>query len=111
MCLRLITLGYKVHVETNGTTEVYDRALWVTCSPKAPAFAVNTRYDEMKLVVDSTLTMEKALSLWDGHNPIWLQPCDGSYIEESKRKITKWIKQQPNAFRAGIQLHKYYAVI
>ena len=113
LCTALSMAHHYVHIETNGTKYIApkQRNLWVTCSPKAPDFKVATPYHEMKLVVDPSLTIEKAYSLWNKCTPIWLQPCDGPYIEDSKRKIIKWVKQHPEAFRAGIQLHKYYGII
>ena len=113
LCTALSEARHYVHIETNGTKYIDhgQRNLWVTCSPKAPDFKVATPYHEMKLVVDPSLTIERAYSLWNKCSPIWLQPCDGPYIEDSKRKIIKWVKQHPEAFRAGIQLHKYYGII
>lgn len=113
LCTALREAHHYIHVETNGTKWINSiRAnFWITCSPKAPDFKVATPYDEMKLVVDPSLTIERAFSLWNEHAPIWLQPCDGPYIEDSKRKIIKWVKRYPGAFRAGIQLHKYYGII
>lgn len=103
--------GKRVHIETNGTNPIYNEGLWITVSPKGPKYVCKTRYDEMKLVVDEDITIEQATALWNGSTHIWLQPCDGPWIEESKKKIVDWIQQQPNIFRAGIQLHKWYEVV
>lgn len=111
LILSLQTSGHYVHIETNGTNPINNTGAWITCSPKGPLYEVNTRYDELKLVVDGSLTMYEAMELWEGKDPIWLQPCDGPNIEDSKSLIVQWISKQPNAFRAGIQLHKYYEVI
>lgn len=110
----LIDAGKSVHIETNGTRFIRPRLnLWVTCSPKAPDFEINTPSDEIKLVVDGKdLTFEKAVGIAETQEgPIWLQPCDGPDIKESMYTITKWISLRPDLFRAGIQLHKYYGVI
>lgn len=103
----------EVHIETNGTRGIDNDDVWVTCSPKAPKYELTyTGYHEIKLVVSEDLTLKKALEI-ASHTKrrIWLQPCDGPWLEQSKKKILKWIKKYPNEFRAGIQLHKYYGVI
>ena len=103
--------GCKVHIETNGTNATPTNIDWVTCSPKAPKFEINCKADEIKLVVDKSLTLKTALAIAEKRcSFVWLQPCDGPWIEQSKKKILKWIKKYPNEFRAGIQLHKWYEV-
>lgn len=100
--------GHAVAIETNGTNEVTSQGIWVTCSPKAPDYKVCT-HDEIKLVVDEHLTFEEAKEIAEAENDfVWLQPCDGPWLEESKKRIIDWIAKEPNLFRAGIQLHKYY---
>lgn len=103
---------HKVHIETNGTSTISPYVDWVTCSPKAPKFEINCRADEIKLVVDKSLTLKTALAIAKKRfSLVWLQPCDGPYLEQSKKKILRWIKKYPNDFRAGIQLHKWYEVM
>lgn len=103
--------GCRVHIETNGTNAVPPNIDWVTCSPKAPKFEINCKADEIKLVVDKSLTLETALNIAKKRcSFVWLQPCDGPWLEQSKKTILKWIKKYPNEFRAGIQLHKWYEV-
>ena len=110
---KLKIAGHEVHIETNGTERIDDNYnTWVTCSPKAPRFDINCHADEIKLVVDKSLTLKTALGIAQKRcSFVWLQPCDGPWLEQSKKKILKWIKKYPNEFRAGIQLHKYYGVI
>lgn len=110
---KLKIAGHEVHIETNGTTRIdNDYNIWITCSPKAPKFEINCRADEIKLVVDKSLTLKTALGIAQKRcSLVYLQPCDGPWLEQSKEKILKWIKKYPNEFRAGIQLHKYYGVI
>lgn len=103
--------GHRVHVETNGTSSIMSNADYVTVSPKAPLYECCPEPDEIKLVVDEELTFETALRLsYRITNKVWLQPCDGPNIEVSKRKIIDWVRQRPDRFQAGIQLHKYYSV-
>ena len=108
--------GHYVHVESNGTNVLkIIEADWITISPKRDEWRktrkkpnwTRWRYNELKLVVDEQFNAEDWL--WVYH--AWLQPCDGPYLEQSKKRITELVKQYPNVFRAGIQLHKWYEVI
>lgn len=106
----LHSAGHSVHIETNGTNYVPCEVDWVTVSPKAPKYeckGASDLHNEIKLVVSKDLTLKQALE-HAGGQPVWLQPCDGPWLEQSKKTIVKWIKKYPNLFRAGIQLHKYY---
>lgn len=106
-----------VHVESNGTNVLkFLEADWVTISPKRDEWRMTIKkpnwpkgyYDELKLVVDEQFDAEPWLA---GTGLVWLQPCDGPYLEQSKKRIIELVKQYPDKFRAGIQLHKYYEVI
>ncbi len=100
--------NHAIAIETNGTNEVASRDVWITCSPKAPDYRV-CKHNEIKLVVDEQLTFEKAKEIAEAENEfVWLQPCDGPSLIESKQRIIEWITKEPNLFRAGIQLHKWY---
>ena len=101
---------HHVHLETNGTNAIDYFIEWITVSPKAPKYECKCLYNELKLVVSEDLTLEQALA-HTGGQLVWLQPCDGPWLEQSKKTILKWIKKYPDLFRAGIQLHKYYEVI
>lgn len=104
--------GHSVHIETNGINDVPHNIDWVTVSPKAPKYRVTPLADELKLVVSEDLSLEQALKIAALKPcPIWLQPCDGPWLEQSKKRILEWIKKCPDHFRAGVQLHKYYGVI
>lgn len=109
--------GHFVHVESNGTNVAkLIEADWVTISPKRDEWRKTRKtpnwtkwpYNEIKLVVDEQFDEKQWLSE-SGH--IWLQPCDGPYLEQSKKRIMELVKRYPDKFRAGIQLHKYYEVV
>lgn len=113
--------GHYVHVESNGTNLLkLIEADWITISPKRDEWRKRTDIklnwwnninyiNELKLVVDEGFRadawVDKVVSL------IWLQPCDGPYLKQSKKRIIELVKQYPGTFRAGIQLHKYYEVV
>lgn len=105
--------GKKVHIETNGTGGIDNDDVWVTCSPKAPEYELTyTGYNEIKLVVSKDLTLKTALEIASHTKKrVWLQPCDGPWLKQSRDTILVWIEKYPDKFRAGIQLHKWYEVI
>lgn len=122
LCKALKERGHIVHIETNGTSiGLLPPDVRITCSPKrsewmkAPAHVVDWPYNldrirELKLVVDEDFKAEDWVTQCR-FTHIWLQPCDGPYLEESKKRILEIVKQYPDHFRAGIQLHKYYEVV
>lgn len=111
LIVTLHNAGHRVHIETNGTNDVPSNIDWVTCSPKAPKYEINYQADEIKLVVDEALDYNKAVAIATATcKYVWLQPCDGPWLEKSKQRIIEWIKKSPILFRAGIQLHKWYEV-
>lgn len=108
--------NHYVHVESNGTNVLkLIEADWITISPKRDEWRKTKkkpnwpkwRYDELKLVVDEQFNEQD----WMWAYRVWLQPCDGPYLEQSKKRIMELVKQYPDKFRAGIQLHKYYEVV
>lgn len=121
LCKDLQEKGHEVHVETNGThIDIIPEEVWITCSPKDPDWMkkpshvvdwkVNMdRIDEFKLVVDSSFEPD----FWVAAiiSPVWLQPCDGPHLKESKERILTLVKTFPETFKAGIQLHKYYGAV
>ena len=98
---------HEVHIETNGTLNISEPVEWITVSPKGPKYECKCLHNEVKLVVSKDLTLRQALAHAGGQR-VWLQPCDGPWLEQSKRRILRWIAKYPELFRAGIQLHKYY---
>lgn len=109
-------MGHYVHVESNGTNVLkLIEADWVTISPKRDEWRKTKKKpnwqkypcNEIKLVIDEHFNEQD----WLWVSEAWLQPCDGPYLEESKKRIIELVKQYPDQFRAGIQLHKYYEVV
>lgn len=111
-CLR--EAGHQVHIETNGTNEMpLVKPDWVTVSPKREGgFKCVPTPNELKFVVDKDLMWIEVRQVHDKYPDaiVWLQPCDGPDIEESKAKISQWMETwgMLGWVRAGIQLHKWY---
>ena len=108
--------GHQVHIETNGTNPLpMVKPDWVTVSPKRESgFKCVPEPNELKFVVDEDLKWIEVRQVHDMYPDaiVWLQPCDGPSIEESKAKIGQWMETWGSLrwVRAGIQLHKYYEV-
>lgn len=98
--------GYKVHVESNGTTEIeLPDSVWLTVSPKtrvSPRMA--SRANEAKLIVDGSIQTDW-LELFPRTTPVFLQP------EGNKRKnidlAVSAIQANPDRFRLSLQTHKF----
>lgn len=109
--------GLPAHLETSGAFPLKGDFAWVTVSPKwakLPRPEVLARADEVKIIVEDALSIEK---WWDeiaAHvqaRHVWLHP------EWSQRKnpavlgaINRWVKERGAPFRAGWQVHKPYQV-
>ena len=103
----LLSRGFRVHVETNGTRPLPPSCTWVTLSPKPPLEVVAQRYDEVKVVyggvgedVDRWRTMAKIGYLV----PMWTES------EGLRRAIAArcaaHVRRNPS-WRMGAQAHKF----
>lgn len=105
---------HQVHIETNGTNEMpLVKPNWVTVSPKSESgFKCVPVPNELKFVVDMDLQWSTVQQIHDKYPDavVWLQPCDGPWLEQSKVKIMQWMETWGSLswVRAGIQLHKFY---
>jgi 7-carboxy-7-deazaguanine synthase len=96
--------GFVVAVETNGTIAVPEGIDWVCVSPKAGAPLVQTRGDELKLVVpqeglDPT-DLESLSFTW-----FYLQPMDGPALEPNTDLAIRYCLDHPQ-WRLSLQTHK-----
>lgn len=108
--------GYKVHLETNGSSDIVAGYFnWVVCSPKPGLnYAIPKGVDELKFVIeagdDLRRIVEPAIrSKFEGR--IWLQPkADGDRI--IKANVDYCIAQvlRDPRLRLGFQLHKLVGV-
>ena len=106
-CLR--EAGHQIHIETNGTRPIpVIKPDWITVSPKREGdFACVPKPNELKFVVDADLTWPEVRKVHDIYPDtiVWLQPCDGPWLEQSKVKIMQWMETwgSLSGVRAGIQ--------
>ena len=108
---RLHAQNHMVGIETNGTLPVSEKLDWVACSPKPPKYEVNTRFDELKYVVDDDFNFDKIDRRFLGASePIWLQP-QGFDMQKSMSKAYNIVMNNcVSNLRVGLQLHKVYKV-
>lgn len=115
----LHSYGFMVHLETAGHREIRGDFDWVTLSPKPfglPPLRSNiARADEIKIIVDSDVAVQEALTLIRPEversgADIWLHPEWGSRNDPAViDSILEWVMRGP-PFRAGLQMHKFYMV-
>jgi len=104
----LHALGAKVAIETNGTKAVPEswNIDWITCSPKAPDFAIKCKPNELKYVVDDDFE-PGVIQRIVPPGLVYLQ-VESQKPESAKKAIE--IAMGDPLLRVGIQLHKYLEV-
>lgn len=110
--------GQNVHLETSGGFPIKGVPDWITLSPKkwGPPMLENIRRaSEFKFIIEEPDDIELYNEMIQldkfPHDYVWLHP------EWSQRKnekvlaaISNAVKEYPNRYRAGWQLHKLYQV-
>ncbi len=96
--------GRKVAIETNGTCQLPAGIDWITVSPKEGSTPVLTAANEVKVVFQADIDVEK----W--HNQIsaghyFLQPCSCKNTSET----VAYIMAHPH-WRLSLQTHKYLGI-
>lgn len=100
--------GFRIAVETNGTTPAPDGLDWVCVSPKAGAELVLTSGDELKLVYPQPgLQPEDVADLNFTHR--FLQPMDGPAGSENTARAVQYCLEHPR-WRLSLQTHKYLGI-
>ena len=105
-------VGFRIHVETNGTRVLPESVDWVTLSPKTDVkglkgdgTVVLLRADEVKVVYEGD-----GLGKWAAFPADWhfLQPCDTSDPEQNRRLLSETIDyiQRHPLWRLSLQTHK-----
>ncbi|MFA6591951.1 MAG: 7-carboxy-7-deazaguanine synthase QueE [Bacteroidales bacterium] len=90
--------GYKIHIETNGTTDLPAGIDWITVSPKTEHIALKEA-DELKLVYQG-----EDVSEWESFPASchYLQPCSCQNTKET----TEYVLAHPK-WQLSLQTHKY----
>jgi len=117
----LLRSGIGVHVETSGTWPLQNLMScaattacrpWITVSPKFGMLTdqVVRFADEVKLLVDSTLSeedLDKMINLFAGHVIIWVQPInfEKGVHEGNMNRCLEIMRRYPFA-RLSLQTHK-----
>jgi 7-carboxy-7-deazaguanine synthase len=100
--------GFRIAVETNGTTAAPAGLDWVCVSPKAGAELVLTSGDELKLVYPQPgLQPEDVADLNFTHR--FLQPMDGPARSENTSRAVQYCLDHPR-WRLSMQTHKYLGI-
>lgn len=112
----LASVGFRVHMESNGTHLLTAPVDWLTISPK-PQFHIGKialaaqRGDEIKVVVDATVNAT-TLRGYEARYPgasYFLQPCmDADHATHLQRTIALALENP--RWRVGIQMHKLLGV-
>lgn len=113
----LHALGWKVHLETSGMSELRGDIDWVTLSPKPfgkrPVRSVVERAQEVKIIVHDLQDIQDGLDTLYGlpeSAVIWLHPEWSRARDRDPvilNGITQAVKENPR-LRAGYQMHKLY---
>ena len=100
--------GFRIAVETNGTTPAPQGLDWICVSPKSDAELVLTSGDELKLVYPQPgLQPEDVADLDFTHR--FLQPMDGPARAENTSLAVQYCLDHPR-WRLSMQTHKYLGI-
>ncbi len=102
-------LGFEIAVETNGTIAAPPGLDWICVSPKAGAPLVQTRGDELKLVVPQPALDRDALARLD-FRYFLLQPMDGPDRDANARLAIALCHAEP-PWRLSLQSHKMIGIL
>ncbi len=107
---RLKTEGFNIQIETNGTIYRPAACDWLVLSPKnekKPDNRMLNKANEIKIVVDSQDTLEKASTFekWGEYHSV--QPVNNR--EDMMELCINFVKANPN-WRLSTQLHKFIGI-
>src|SRR5215470_17749245 len=97
--------GFRIAIETNGTLPVLDTIDWICVSPKADAPLVQTRGNELKVVVPQDNQRLEDYAKLD-FDYFLVQPMDGPSRDINTKLAIDWCKRHPQ-WRLSMQTHKY----
>ncbi len=96
--------GFEIAVETNGTLPAPPGLDWVCVSPKAGNPVVQTRGQELKVVVPQAGLDLTSMEAWDFEHFL-VQPMDNAASADNTRWAIEWCMQHPR-WRLSFQTHK-----
>ena len=100
--------GFEIAVETNGTIAAPNGIDWLCVSPKAGAPLVQTRGDELKVVVPQPgLDLEALEALDFTHRRV--QPMDGPGATANTEWAVRWCLAHPR-WQLSLQTHKLLGI-
>ena len=101
----LLSAGYAIHIETNGTLlpkfQPLNRNIWWTVSPKANEYQAIKWGDEIKVVYTGQSEIQLKRYQEQSFEHFYLQPCSMENIET----IVEIIKQEPK-WKLSYQIQK-----
>ena len=100
--------GFEVAIETNGTLQLAENIDWVCVSPKSSTEIVVESGDELKLVFPQLDALPARFEKLAFKN-FFVQPMDGSEIEENTQQVIDFCKANPQ-WRISIQTHKVLGI-
>jgi 7-carboxy-7-deazaguanine synthase (Cx14CxxC type) len=98
---------FEIAVETNGTIAAPAGIDWICVSPKAGADLVQTRGQELKVVVPQPLDFDYLSALDFEHR--FVQPMDGPSRLENTQLAIEWCLRNPQ-WRLSVQTHKVIGI-
>ncbi len=100
--------GFEIAVETNGTVAAPDGIDWLCVSPKAGAPLLQTRGDELKVVVPQLgLDLERLEALDFAQRRV--QPMDGPQLSANTAWAVRWCLEHPR-WQLSLQTHKLLGI-
>ena len=100
----LHTRGKRVAIETNGTCQLPANIDWVTVSPKEGSTPILTTANEVKVVFQEDIDVEKWRTAIKADH-YFLQPCSCQNTAET----ISYIMEHPH-WRLSVQVHKYLGI-
>lgn len=124
LCTALLTLGYRVQLETNGTLyRPVDDMVSIVCSPKVTKGSYHPlredllqRVDALKFIVSASKNHKEYADVPDvgqvkHHVAVYVQPMDEDNAKKNAANLKRTVKvSQEKGYRLSLQLHKIAGV-
>ena len=100
--------GFEIAIETNGTLPVPDGVDWICVSPKMGANLVQTRGNEIKVVIPQAQQVLADYEKLDFQH-FFIQAMDGPDLAQNLQTAIASCKQYPK-WRLSVQTHKFLLI-